>query len=81
MNFLEGLDNDLPGIKKDWPTLSEFWKETLVGTTALQIDACDRIMKLTPETVLSIFARSELDGEHELVKNVMFRLKLWRSIY
>jgi hypothetical protein len=80
MNFLDGLNNDLPGIKKEWPKLSEFWKETLVGTTALQVDACDRLMKLTPESVLSIFAKSELDSEHELVQKVMFRLKLWRSI-
>ena len=80
MNFLEGLKNDLPGIKQEWPTLSEFWKETLVGTTALQVDACDRLMKLTPESVLDIFAKSELDGEHELVQKVMFRLRLWRSI-
>ena len=80
MTFLKGLTDDLPGIKKDWPTLSDFWKETLVGTTALQVDACDRYMKLTKDSVLDIFAKSELDSEHELVQKVLFRLKLWRSI-
>jgi hypothetical protein len=80
MTFLEGLKNDLPVIKEEWSTMSDFWKESLVGTTALQVDACDRYMKLTQESVLEIFAKSELDSEHELVKRVLFRLKLWRSI-
>ena len=80
MDSIERLGNTLPGIKKEWPTLSEFWKANTVGSVCLEVDNCDQIMKLTPESVLSIFAKSDLDTDHELVRNVLFRLKLWGSI-
>jgi len=80
MDSLERLEKNLPGIKREWPTLSEFWKATTVGSISIELDQCDQIMKLTPENVLSIFAKSDLDTDHELVRSVVLRLKLWGSI-
>jgi len=80
MDALERLGNTLPGIKKEWPVLSAFWKETAVGSVSTEVDRCDELMKLTPENVMSIFARSDLDTDHELVRNVIMRLRLWGSI-
>ena len=80
MDSLVSLNENLPRLKKDWSSMDDFAKELTVGSVCIDIDRCDRIMTLTPESVLQIFAKSELNGEDELVQKVMFRLRLWRSI-
>lgn len=80
MNWIASLAEDLPKLKKDWPTLSDFWKEATIGQISLQVDRCDQVMKLTTESVLGIFSKSNLENDHELTKGVLTRLKLWGSI-